>query len=395
MTLNAIGASIGIPAGMAGWKMLSTRSVEDFTAFSRNPMLQRDLAYLREKLPTKATAKDLLADYRLQEMVLKAYGLDSQIGMNALMQKVLESDPTDTSSVAGRMTDQRFRQISAALNYGGIVIPEIPAVPSTITVQVDGVRGSATNTSFTSFSGSFGGVSVEDVSLEGLGSRVTMAAVLQAALQKADGGNTDITVTAHGLNLVFSDALGRGTPQVSFTAPETGTARAYLVSSTAGSAAVAGSGGPKVTDSATIEKVVSLYTQAAFEEGLGETSESLRRAVYAKRMLPQISNWYSVIADRNLANVVETLLGLPSSFGQIDVDRQKSILEKRMNIADFSDPTKLGKLLERYVATTSVEEAKALASSSGVLSLIQPVYWGQDNYSGASAAALFSIIGNS
>jgi hypothetical protein len=387
MSVGVIG--VGLPTGLAGWKLLSTKSPNDFKAFSKDPVLQRDIAYLREALPAKATAKDLLADRRLQQMVLQAYGLDAQVGMEALMRKVLESDPQDPSSVAARMTDGRFRGLAADLNYGGIAIPAIPAVPSGTKVQIEGLRGGQ---SFDSFNGSFAGVSVTGLSLAGIEQRGELAATLQAAFRKADGGRSDITVTQLGLKLVFTDTRGRGKGDMSFTAQETGTARALLIDNTAGSAEIPGSGGPKVSDSALIEKIVQRYTQAKFEESLGETSETLRKAVYAKRMLPQVTSWYSVIADRNMAAVVEAHLGLPAAFGQTNVDQQKAMLEQRMDLADFKDPAKLAKMLDRYVAQSSVSEAQALSSSSGIVTLVQPVFWGQDSFSGSSSAALFSIL---
>jgi hypothetical protein len=383
--------SIGLPGGVAGWKILQSKTVTDFTAFTRNPNLQRDIAYLREKLPAKLTAKDLLADRRLQEMVLTAYGLDSQIGMNALMQKVLESDPNDSGSVAARMVDSRYKQLSNALNYGGLSIPEIPAVPSGATVQIEGIRQGKT---FESFSGTFGGIKVTDVDLSRSNNRLDLAATLQAAFRKADGRNSEITVTALGGKLVFTDGKGRGSAvNFTFVASPGSTAQAALAANTTGSAAVPAQGGPAVTKGATMEEIVARFTQARFEESLGETSETLRKAVYAKRSLPGVTSWYSVIADRNLAAVVQGVLGLPESFGQINVDQQKAMLERRMDIADFKDSTKLAKLLDRYVAQSSVAEARALASSSGIAMLVQPITWGGDSYTGSSAAALFSIIG--
>lgn len=386
MSINAV--TVGLPSGIAGWKLLQGKSPKDFKAFSKDPILQRDLAYLRENLPKKLTAQSLLADRRLETMVLKAYGLDAQVGYEALMRKVLESNPDDSNSIAGRMTDYRYRQIARELNYGGLAIPEIPAAPSSMTLQVDGVMPGQ---GFTSASGSFGGIELQAVDLTGLNSRSEIAAALQAAFRKADGGRTDIAVTTLGMKLVITDAQGRGVGSLGFVADPDSTPRAYLVSQAAGSRSVAASGGPKVTDSATVEAIVQNYTQARFEESLGETSESLRKAVYAKRLLPQVTNWYSIIADPNLSAVARSALGLPDSFARINVDQQKAVFEKRMNIADFKEPEKLGKMLERYVAQSSIEEAKAL-SSSGVASLIQPVPWGQDSFNGSSAAALLSII---
>ncbi|RKK03656.1 DUF1217 domain-containing protein [Pseudoroseomonas wenyumeiae] len=383
--------SIGLPSGTAGWKILQSKSVTDFTAFTKNPTLQRDIVYLREKLPTKLAARDLLADRRLQEMVLTAYGLDSQIGMNALMQKVLESDPADSGSVAARMVDSRYKQISSTLNYGGIAIPEIPAMPSGATVQVEGIRQGKT---FESFSGTFGGVTVSNLDLSKASNRIDLAATLQAAFRKADGRKSDITVTALGGKLSFTDGKGRGAAvSFAFVASPGTTAQAALTANTTGSVAVPAQGGPAVTKSATVEEIVARFTQARFEESLGETSETLRRAVYAKRSLPGVTSWYSVIADRNLASVVQGVLGLPESFGQINVDQQKAMLERRMDIADFKDSAKLAKLLDRYVAQSGVAEAQALASSSGIATLVQPIAWGGDSFTGSSAAALFSVIG--
>ena len=383
--------NIGLPNGVAGWKILQSKKVTDFTAFAKDPGLQRDIAYLREKLPTKLTAKDLLTDHRLQEMVLTAYGLDSQIGMNALMQKVLDSDPNDSGSVAARMVDNRYKELSSTLNYGGLSIPEIPAVPSSATVQVEGIRQGKT---FESFSGSFGGVKVSGVDLSQVSNRLELAATLQAAFRKADGKNSGVTVTALGGKLVFTDSKGRGgAADFTFVASSGSSARASLAANTAGSLAVPAQGGPSVTKSATVEDIVTRFTQARFEESLGETSETLRKAIYAKRSLPSVTSWYSVIADRNLASVVQGVLGLPDSFGQINVDQQKAMLERRMDIADFKDSGKLAKLLDRYVAQSSVAEAQALASSSGIATLVQPIAWGGDSFTGSSAAALFSLLG--
>jgi hypothetical protein len=389
MTVNI--ASAGLPAGIAGWKVLQTKPIADFKAFSQDAALVRDIAYLRAKLPTKGTAKDLLSDPRLQEMVLKAYGLDAQAGMNALMQKVLESDPTDTTSVASRMVDGRYKALAAALNYGGLTVPEIPALPSSATIQVEGI---GQRQSFTSFSGTFGGISVKNVSLDGLTSRTDVAAALQASFRKADGKNSAITVTALGGRLIFADSKGRGAAKdFTFVADPASTARAGLAATASGSLAIAAQGGTTVATKTTVEAVIALYTQTRFEESLGESSESLRKAVYAKRNLPTVTSWYSVIADRNLAAVVQNVLGLPDSFGSIDVDRQKAMLESRMPLADFKDSAKLGKLLDRYVARSSVSEAQALASSSGIATLMQPISWVGDQFTGSSAAALFSIIG--
>ena len=183
MSIGAI--SLGLPSGVAGWKLLQGKAPADFKSFAKDPVLQRDLAYLREKLPTRLTAQALMDDRRLQTIVLKAYGLEGQIGYDALIRKVLESNPDDSNSVAGRMTDYRYRQLSRDLNYGGISVPEIPAVPSSTTLQLEGVMAGQ---SFTVAGASFAGLTIDNVDLRGLTRRQDIAAALQAAFRKADGG---------------------------------------------------------------------------------------------------------------------------------------------------------------------------------------------------------------
>lgn len=360
---------LGLPDGMAGWSILRKRKTADFTAFTRDPELKRDIAYLREKLPTKATAQDMLKDPRLQRMVLQAYGLDAQVGMTALMKKVLESDPTSTTSVAARMTDPRYLALAKSLNYGGLEIPAIPALASTAKVRVEGLGGQGAIASFT---GRFGGVGVTGLDLSGAESRAEVAATLQAAFRKADGGRSDISVSALGMDLVFSDAQGRGTLQGASFAT-TGGATTAVTDTVAGRKASAASGGPKVKDGATVDQIVQLYTQSQFEAAVGANSDTLRTALYAKRTLPGVTNWYSVLGDQNLMRVVRTALSLPEGMVKVDVDRQVSMLKGRMDIKDFQDPAKLGKLLDRFVAVSAATTSIGSSTASGVLSLLQPL----------------------
>jgi hypothetical protein len=370
MAVSIDRVGLGLPGGMPGWALLRSRKPTDFAAFTRDPQLQRDLAYLREKLPTKATAKELMADPRLQRIVLQAYGLDSQIGMDALMRKVLESDPADSSSVAARMTDPRYRQVSNALNYGGIGIPAIPALASQARITVDGLNGEG---AVTSVSGRFAGLDLRNLDTSGASSRAELAAELQQAFRRADGGRSDISVTVRGLDLVLSDAKGRGGAQ-GFSFVTAGGVQARLRDTTAGRQATPASGGPKVTDAATIKAIADRYVQARFEAVVGSGSDTLRAALYAKRTLPGVTSWYSVLADTNLSRVVRGALGLPDAMATMDVDRQVAVLKSRMNIQDFQDPAKLGRMLDRFVALSAAKETSTTAAS-GIAALIQPLSW--------------------
>ena len=724
--MNVTGASLGLPTGTAGWKLLQTRTFKDFTAFAKDPGLKSDLDYLRAKLPTKLTAKAMLDDPRLEQIVLSAYGLDAQVGMGGLMQKVLNSNLADKTSLANKMTNAAYVQIARDFNFGGTATAAVAAVPSRTQVNIDGLRagqgfggfsgsfggvkvqgldlsqvtnrqdlaatlqtafrkadgqrsdisvvvqgtsllftdakgrGDARDMAFSpitgatatwvpngsihgvvqpsaakvtvtglqagqpigNFSGSFGGVLLTAVDTSAATTRQQMAATLQAAFRKADGDRGDISVTAYGSDLIFADSKGRGgatafsfaqtpggatatlsqttldasgvlqpavlakpstaqvavqglggqhlvssfsgtfggvtlsgvdtsaatnwadlasTLQTAFRAGDKGRAdisvtsdghnllftdsqgsggaknftfasttgvtatvtatsgdpvftatkttstlavagldanhafgsiggtfaglgvapldtsgittrqgladalqaafrqadgnRAFIsvavsgdnlvftdisgrsgagsfditaagssgnpvasvTATMAGSQAVAASGGPKVADSSFLDSLAQKYTQAQFQKTVGDVSDSLRKALYAQQMLPKVTNWYSVIADTNLAAVVHTMLNLPDSFGAVDVDQQVNILKSKMNIADFKDPVKFTKLLNRYVAVASSTETSAVNDPSGLLQLVQPLDFtsygnsSSDSFTGAASAAIFAI----
>lgn len=402
-------STLGIPTGIAGWDLLQNKTPADYPALTKDPVVQREISYFEQNAPKAATAQALLSDPRLQDFALTAYGLTSESGFTALMQKVLNSNPSDSKSFAAQLSDSRFTQIATAFNYGGASTPVVPPVASTAEVAVDGLYQQS---DFSSFSGTFGGVSVSNVDVSGATTYQGLANTLQAALRRADGNRGDISVTLDGTNLKFSDAQGRGTASAfAWIANPANTQVAPTAASptslVAGAAAVAATGGPTVTSATFISQVVQKYTEAQFETVVGNTSNPLREALYAKQQLPSITNWYSVIADPALANVIQTVLGLPASFGAVNVDQQAQTLAQRMSIKDFQDPAKLSKLLTQFVAmsdqgtqNTPASSALQLLSSTqpsnGIINLTLPTSGSSagtttDSFSsGSSAALLFS-----
>ncbi len=390
--------TLGIRTGVAGWKLLQSKSAADFPALAKDPIVQREIAYFRKHAPEALTAKDLLSDRRLQDFALTAYGLSSQIGMTALMKKVLSSDTNDKTSFAAQMIDRRFVQVAAAFNYGVAAAPSSAAQASQAKVSIDRLFAES---NFTGFSGTFGGVTVPYANLLHVTTWSGMANALQAAFRRADGNRTDISVVVDGAGLKFTDAKGRGGPSgFTWRQNSANTGGDGVVSDpfnvVTGKPAGAITGGPSVTKSSFIDQVVQKYMEAQFETVIGKSSNALREARYAQRQLPSIGSWYSVIADRPLANVVQTVLGLPSSFAMLNVDQQKRTLEKRMNIKDFQDPAKLNKLLTRYVTMSDLNTQQQSVAvtmldsygSGGIINLTLPGMSGGDGVSSASTAAL-------
>ncbi len=394
-------SSLGIPTGLAGWNILQTKTPADFPALTKDPVVQREIAYFQQQAPLATTPKVLLADPRLQDFVLTAYGLSSQNGMTALLQKVLNSSPSDPNSFATQLTDTRYTAFAKAFNYGGPVTPAVPAKPSGAEVSIDNLFAGS---NFATFSGTFGGVTLSNVNLTGVTTWQGLANSLQAAFRRADGNRSDISVSLDGLNLKFADAKGRGTAtSFAWTVNPANTGAAPAASAPGsmitGAVAQPQQGGPNVTSSSFINQVVQQYTQAQFEQVIGNTSNTLREAEYAKHQLPTVTNWYSVIGNPALANVIQTVLGLPQSFGLLDVDKQAQILGSRMHMTDFQDPAKLGKLLNQFVALGTAQTLDPTqnpavqllngASSTNIINLTLPAQTTiTDSYSSASVAAM-------
>ncbi len=401
-------SNLGIPTGLAGWDILQKQTPASFPAFMNDPVLKREIAYFEQNAPKATTAKALLANPQLQDFALTAFGLTAQEGMNGLMQKVLNSAPGSTTSFAAQMVSSQYQAIATAFNYGGTVTPAVPATPSSAQITVGDLSAGS---SFSTFSGTFAGITLSNLDLTGVTTWQGLASTLQSAFRRADGNRSNISVSLNGLNLTFTDAQGRGTAtSFAWTNDPLNTGSGPTVSSpqdlAAGAPAQAAQGGPAVTNPAFIKQVVQAYTEAQFQAVVGNSSNALRQALYAKQQLPSVTNWDSVIADRNLADVVQTVLGLPQSFGALNITQQAQVFSSRMNIANFQNPTKLNKMLDQFVAmsqaqsqsSTQTPALQLLSSSSGsngVINLTLPNSSSlPDSYSSASASAMLLNTAN-
>jgi len=394
-------SSLGIPTGVAGWDVLQKETPASFPQFMNDPVLKREITYFEQNAPKATTAKALLANRQLQDFALTAFGLSAQIGMNGLMQKVLNSAPNSTTSFAARLVSPQYQAIANAFNYGGTVTPAVAAKASSAQVALGDV---GTGSEFATFSGTFGGIKLGSVDLTGVTTYQGLASTLQAAFRRADGNRTDISVTASGLNLVFSDAKGRGTAKsFAWTTDALNTGSGPTASSpqglVSGSVAQAAQGGPAVTNPTFIQAIVQAYTEAQFQVVVGNSSNTLRQALYAQQEMPKVTSWNQVIADRNLAAVVQTVLGLPDSFGALNITQQNQVLNARMSLSTLQNPAKLNKMLNQFVAVSQAQSQTASLTSGaqsasgpnsyGIINLVLPGSGSQpDSYSSGSDAAM-------
>lgn len=123
------GIAVGLP-GYAGWRVLNRTMAAQQAVVARDPVLNRDHDYFREKMKTIASAEEFVADYRLMKLSLTSAGLEGDLQSRFFIRKVLESDLSDPKSFANRLTDKRYaafaKSITAAMgSRGGAAIENV------------------------------------------------------------------------------------------------------------------------------------------------------------------------------------------------------------------------------------------------------------------------------
>lgn len=144
---------------------------------------------------------------------------------------------------------------------------------------------------------------------------------------------------------------------------------------------------PKTGYSSAMQNVLEKFKVQQFEQSVGEQDETMRIALYAEHELSELAaddasedtKWFTIMGQAPLRTLFETALGLPSSFGEIDIDKQLEIFKDRANsvlgddsVAQFIDPQALEQLTTKYHARSQINlYASTNSSAATALSLLQ------------------------
>jgi len=112
------------------------------------------------------------------------------------------------------------------------------------------------------------------------------------------------------------------------------------------------------------------YVTAEFEKSTENTNPAVRLALYFKRKAPEMDNWFQVLGDKPLYEVVRTAMQIPAAGVQTDLDRYADKLEKRIGLDNLKDPKFLDRFISRYLANYDANNASAALAT---VSLIQPL----------------------
>lgn len=144
---------------------------------------------------------------------------------------------------------------------------------------------------------------------------------------------------------------------------------------------------PRTQLSGFADEILSAYKTRKFEAAVGEQNDDMRLALNAQRELKTLSKstssedtkWFTVMGSSPLRKVFETALGLPSSFGSLDLDQQLSVFKSRADrvlgddgISQFSDPAKVENLIKQFlIRSEAASSSSGNLRSQGILQLIQ------------------------
>lgn len=135
-------------------------------------------------------------------------------------------------------------------------------------------------------------------------------------------------------------------------------------------------------------EILSKYRAQEFEIAVGNQDETLRLSMNFERNLPEISEsdgtndtkWFRVMGTTPLRTVFETALGLPSSFAQLDLDKQLETLREKTQsrfgfseIDALSDPDTMGKIVQTYLLQSQIKNFASSSSSQVAVTLLQQI----------------------
>jgi len=353
----------------ASYQLITRDINQSLDRVQNQPMVQRETEYYRENIGNVKSIDEFLDDDRLFRYAMKAHGLDDMAYAKAFMRKVLEEGIDDPNSFANKLTDKRYKEFAQSFNFvrhgadatvynaaqqGTVQNYLLEAVTNGVAIDNPVVTE---NTQYY----------VKNIkSVRSVDDFLRDDKIFQYAM-RATGFDGDLpskqvvrTMLEGGIDDPESPA-NRSTDERFAKLVESFNFARY--------------GEDATTINAAQKPAVDKYMRQTLEEEAGSQNEGVRLALYFERMAPNMTSYFEILGDRAVGSVVRTILGLPDSVAQLDVDKQAALIESRIDIADFKDPEKLQELLTRF--TTMWELNNPTSSPQAVLTtLFQPAQFG-------------------
>jgi Protein of unknown function (DUF1217) len=111
-----------LPAFPTFQRLLRSDNQKLIAKFQDRPTIDKEIQYFRDKAPKLQSIDELFKDQRLLRFITSAYSLDEEVQYPARLRKVLESKVTDKDSLANKLIDPRYAEMSKELLLGDLGI---------------------------------------------------------------------------------------------------------------------------------------------------------------------------------------------------------------------------------------------------------------------------------
>jgi hypothetical protein len=352
----------------------STNRVED------EPAVQRETDYYLANIGKVKTVDDFVNNTRLFNYAMKAFGLEDMSYAKAFMTKVLNEGVSDPDSFANKLTDPRYKAFAAAFNF--------EADKDEATTYVAAQKGVTDRYALTAIQN---GVSPDNPVLQQQTDDYLKQIVDVKSIDDLLDNDAVYTyaMKAFGLDAKLGDKdfmrkilEGGVSDPNSFANQQTDKNYAAF----AAAFDFAAHGEETTTFSVPEQGTVDQYVRQTMEDEQGAQNQGVQLALYFQRKASSITSAYDILADKALAKVVRTALRLPDSTAMLDIDKQASMIEDKLDIKDFQDPAKLGDFLKRFTSLYDIDNPDTAQQDSPM-----SVLFSQPTTQGISTNLLLSI----
>ncbi len=310
---------------------LGVTRLEEPPVVEKTPQVSdADLAYFQDKIGGVTSAEDLVADARLLEVALTAFGLENEGKSTDYIKSILEEDPYEEGAFVTLLSDKRWESFAKAFN------PQ----------ESDGVSPAIMQ------------YEIEDRLIK-MGAPAEDLDIVRRQFQFIDSNLDfilfpelmDVTISAFGLpkdtfgNSYFANAILSDPNKPTSFVNQIGDERWVDLSRTLG--AFAGASG-NVGVPSFVSGAIESYVTRSFEIAVGGVDQDLRLALNFAREIGGIAGagsvatagWFEIMGSEPLRQVVDRAFGLPREFAQLELDSQRVEYEARaLRLFGGSDPS--------------------------------------------------------
>lgn len=296
----------------------------------------------------------------IREFALKAFNISSDEVSTFKLKQIFTSDPYDPTSYVNQMKDDRFVELAKAFNFttdGSIGAPryaqsenEITRIGKAYYTAVTLLDSSESSKAAAEEEASYYRTKLQSLeTVEELLADVRLTNVLLVA-----EGLRPVDVTSETLRAVLTSDLDD--PE-SFANLQTDIAFQKIAGSFNFDAdgIIQSISSESVQNERGLIETQRLYLTQAVEEEAGEDSLGARLALYFERMAPTLTSSYDILADDALAQFIRTTFGISEDTASADIDQQKAMLDRFLDIEDLQDPDEVDSLVRRFLALYDID----------------------------------------